>query len=191
MANLIPAGIDATTGQKKELTSSDTLVDASGAALSRSVVVAGDGIAAATTGGALQDLKTYTFPAASLAVGDQVVLEGWGTNEGTAENGDIFCYFGGSGGDFIGPSVEGGPGGHWSFKIWISITGAATQTTYSLAHLGTDAAPNSDTHRTERHSATQALSGSIELLVRGSNIDGTSDNAVIIRGWSVTHTINT
>jgi len=155
-----------------------------------STILAADGIVVASTGDQLQMMKTYTFPAASLAVGDQIELEAWGTNDDATENGDVFCYFGGAGGQFIGPSVEGGPGsggGQWHFKITIAITGAATQKTYSLAHLSNFSAPNSATHRTEEHSATQAISGSIELIMQGANIDGSNDNAVVVRGWKVTH----
>ena len=156
-----------------------------------SVILAADGIAVAHSGGVgIQDLKGYTFSAAFLSVGDQSELEAWGTNDAATQNGDIFCYFGGAGGQFIGPSVEGGPGsggGQWSFKITIAITGASAQETYSLAHLSNLSLPNSASHRTEEHVASQAISGAIELLMRGDNIDGAEPNAVVVRGWKVTH----
>ncbi len=139
-----------------------------------------DGVAAATVGGALQTLKTFTFPAAYLVSGDQIEFEAWGTFDDGAEDGEIFPTFDSTSIAPVAPAITSLNGVRWVWKCNLSVTGAATQEALawgqiSPAVLGglTKSAP------------TGAISGALVFNFDADNIAGTNNDAVRIRGLTI------
>jgi len=138
-----------------------------------------------TSGAAEQTLKSYTFTASSLAIGDQVIITAWGTMD-SVDNGNVFFRWANeTAGTTIG-FAETANGGSWQMTLRISITAAAEQELLSDSIFAIPA-PNSKSW-TEHRSETEAISGAISVYLRGDNIDGANNNAVSVRGWKIVHT---
>jgi len=163
-----------------------TDIDLTGGGGGGITILKADATLAQTVGDAVSTLKTYTFSAASLSVGDQVNITAWGTFDAAMnDNGEVFCYWNGTaGGDYINMALAGADNDVWKFEIVISITGASAQEI--VAHGSVNgSSPIVDV--LEHTSFTDAISGALVFNLRGQNIDLTNDNAVSVRGWKVEH----
>jgi hypothetical protein len=183
MANLIPSGINATTGQQQELTSTDTLTDASGSKVSKILVC--ETTPVSTVGGGIQTLKTYVFPANSLSTGDQIKITAWGIFGANGEQGEVYCYWGGTAaGDYVGVPVAGTfnvQNGTWRQEVDIAITGASAQETIGWGLSGVVPSLKNLFQITHAKDTTS----SITFYLRAANNDGVLDDAVTIKNWRV------
>jgi len=147
--------------------------------ISGTSVLAADATLVSTVGAAEQTLKSYQFSAAQLSVGDQVKITAWGTFDDGVQTGSAFLRWGGTGGLKIGTG-QGDGGDPWRIDAIVSITAAAGQEAN-----GVTVYTSTGTTFVDHTSHTEAISGTIDLLLRGDNTVGSNNDATSVRGWKV------
>ena len=138
-----------------------------------------DAVKAATVGGAPQTLKTYQFAADYLVVGDRLILEAWGSFDDASEEGELFPTFEGTAFTPVGLALSGFNGEPWRYRAEMSITGAATQESGVGGELAASLAGLT------RIPTTAPLNATIDFDFTVDNIDGSNNDAVTVRGFSI------
>jgi len=155
----------------------DTVVGAAASVLASSAGAVGN------VGAGEDTLKSYTLPAATLsATGDTLRVTAWGTMSGANETGRVKLYFGGTGGTLLNSATfsenDSGPN-PWRLTVHVVRTGAATQEASSAEQV------LSSSPTTRNQSPTEALSGTVDILLTGENTTGTTNDQAVCVGFMV------